>query len=624
MAVRRLPSLHAQWNAYKGTDFIQYNVYVREHRAVYDAREVQDTTISGCVTDSMRGLGREGDGREYPDESVGVWPGATNYVLNGSVENDTSDHSMAGTGNSHVRSTDVAKFGTYSLKKTFESGGTDYFGYATFTMASAVAHYATVWAYIPTSWDGGQLTSHLVSLTGVSGTTSADFNMALRDQWQKLTIGPFTPGGDLTGSFETYISSGGSPTVGRYFYLDAWQVEETRVTPFITTSGASASRANGRVQLPCERLNAADFGFAIRLRTNWSNSAEPLGGSSEVYVLDVRLDADNNLRLYYKENNNQWVLARRVDGLDYSVTVNDTIAVDQEITLVGYGRPTEIGLSVDGAAITTVSTPEVTDYELDLFDLGSLAGAQHAYADFFWGVFFSDVPSTADLATFVGFGNDAPAPEDLTSLIDAHPIMVWDARFSDQAIQVENDDWVNVAVIDDQGQTSFDYLSPSSGQDYEFTVTVTANVFGDIIESDKQTPVHDSVTFTSWVLQEVDDENPRFSQVSAGGAEVSVEQEIAFVRPRGRTAPTAQIGEFEASTITFSGVPLYHATERTEWNQVIDMVRRQRTHASVYLLRAPHRPERWYVQLDPLARADDIPVGSLSVNFRQVHYSESV
>lgn len=615
MAVRRPPSLLATWDPYAGSDFVQYNVYVRERRAVYDARETVAASVDGCVTDALRGLGAEGDDRAYPDDSVGAWPSTTNYVSNPGAESDLTGHTAGG--NSHARSTEQVKFGSYSVKKTYNPGGTAYFGTVTFTVNAAGVHYAHLWGWIPTSWDGGTLGAHLINLSAVSGTTSANFNMATRDAWQQLTIGPFTLSTDLAGSIETYITSGSTPTAGSYFYLDAWQVEKTRVTPY-----AASSRANGRIQIPTDVLSAVVGGVSLRARLSWGNSTEP---ASSMVFLDYRDDASNYLKLEYDGTANAWKLTRCVAGTTSTVSVADTVATDDKVLLTAYWDTTTIGLAVDAGSISTAAAAsDEVEFATALADLGSLAGASHAYADLFWAVFFHDAPSAADVTALHGYGDDAPAPEDLRDLSSARPVAIWDARNPEQVTQVERDAWVNVVTVTDQGTPSYAYESPASGQNYEFAVTVTANVFGDIIEGEKPTAVHDSVTFDDWYLQEVGIDGPHFAYLSSGSASVEVRQEISYVRPRGRVAPSAQIGEYEARRVTLSGVPRYHESERAEWERLYDLVRRQRTTGAVLLLRPPHVPERYFGQVDPTSRSDTVPSYGFRLDLQEVHYDEAV
>src|SRR5690606_30147131 len=109
------------------------------------------------------------------------------------------------------------------------------------------------------------------------------------------------------------------------------------------------------------------------------------------------------------------------------------------------------------------------------------------------------------VATLHGYGDDVPAPEDLRDVAGAVPTLIWDARSPEAALAVEYADWVNVASLDDAASPQYTYDRVASGREYEFAVTVTANVFGDVLESDKQSPpVTGSVNLDAWYLQEVD------------------------------------------------------------------------------------------------------------------------
>jgi hypothetical protein len=77
--------------------------------------------------------------------------------------------------------------------------------------------------------------------TSATGTLTGSADMSLRNQWQRITAGPFTPdASDLVGTFN--ISTTGTPTAGRTVLLDGVQVEVgSAATDFINTDGAAAN-----------------------------------------------------------------------------------------------------------------------------------------------------------------------------------------------------------------------------------------------------------------------------------------------------------------------------------------------------------------------------------------------
>lgn len=138
----------------------------------------------------------------------------TNLVTNPSFETNTTGWAGAA-GAAIAQSTDVARFGTHSLKATLTATGT--VAYA--ITLTAAAHMQSVYLFIPSSLVG--LTALSVAFAGFTagtGTASAAADLTLRDQWQRVEVGPFTPdAGDLTGTLLITATLAG---VGGALYLD--------------------------------------------------------------------------------------------------------------------------------------------------------------------------------------------------------------------------------------------------------------------------------------------------------------------------------------------------------------------------------------------------------------------
>lgn len=192
---------------------------------------------------------------------------ATNLIKNPSFETVTNGWTTAGT-NTIARSTTQQWVGAYSLACTYVDNITLASHAITLT---AAAHYAQIQIYIPTAYPGTQVALKMIGFTSATGTITANADMTLRDQWQLVVCGPFTPdAGDLTGSVR--VQETGTPGAGT-LYIDAAQCELTQQTtyldgdmdggywwtgtPHASTSARDAQEASGGVLLNL----STDIGF---------------------------------------------------------------------------------------------------------------------------------------------------------------------------------------------------------------------------------------------------------------------------------------------------------------------------------------------------------------------------
>lgn len=175
---------------------------------------------------------------------IGRPTGATNIVTNGGIETNTTGWAASGT-NTIARSTEQAHSGAASLKITYSNSVTPMAVFEPPLVITDALHTFSYWVYVPTAWDGGQIKiRHLTTIGGFTGSTATDeqyANMALVDQWQRISCVVDPDAGDLSGRLDVCTAS--APTAGRFIYVDDAQVELGSVaTPYIATDGASASR----------------------------------------------------------------------------------------------------------------------------------------------------------------------------------------------------------------------------------------------------------------------------------------------------------------------------------------------------------------------------------------------
>lgn len=193
------------------------------------------------------------------DWKVIIPTGTINLHTNPSIEEDASGWTAGGT-NTVAQSSTESKFGSYSLLCTYA----DDLLLADYSLTlTAVEHTFSVWVYIPSNYDGTQVSLRQEGFTASTGDTSVNADMTDTDAWQRIDL-TFTPdAGDLAGFFR--VRDTGAPTVGRFIYIDACQAEaQSTVTTYcdgelegcewngaqhLSTSSRSAlSRAGGTVQ----------------------------------------------------------------------------------------------------------------------------------------------------------------------------------------------------------------------------------------------------------------------------------------------------------------------------------------------------------------------------------------
>ena len=119
-----------------------------------------------------------------------------NLEPNPSFEHGTTGWATLGT-NTIAQSSERSKYGTYSLKCTYQDNVN--LAYDTITLTAA-AHSTSFWVYIPSDYDGTQLSLIMNAFTGATGTTTVNADMTKTDQWQLLQApNVVIDAGDLNG-----------------------------------------------------------------------------------------------------------------------------------------------------------------------------------------------------------------------------------------------------------------------------------------------------------------------------------------------------------------------------------------------------------------------------------------
>ncbi len=235
---------------------------------------------------------------------------ATNKVTNPSFETNTTTWANDGT-NTIARSTDQSRFGSYSLKCTYQDhANLAYYNPITLT---AVAHTFSAWLWIPSNFDGTNIQLEFIGFVGIAGGGAVNADMAKRDRWQRVETTGTPAGGDLAGLL--LIRTTGAPTAGRFIYVDGVQCEALGVATsyvdgtlgygYVWTGAAHAStstRAVSWLNLALRGGMVSDqdtLSFRVVCQAPYDHDATWLSGANS-YIWDLRgADDDNRIILRY-------------------------------------------------------------------------------------------------------------------------------------------------------------------------------------------------------------------------------------------------------------------------------------------------------------------------------------
>ncbi len=388
-------------------------------------------TLSGNeITDATRAAALQGDGRAA-DGSMGVWEATTNLCTNGGFETNTTGWT-ASSGLTLTRSTERSKFGSASLRcEVGVMPGTGMFVYnATLTAAQ---HFGSAWVYIPTAYDGGPLFLTFTNFTSpTAGGTSSPADMALRDQWQRLTC-TITPAADLIGDMRLFYT-GAAPSTGVVVYLDGAQIEARGgPTPYVHTNGTFATRSNASIEAPATALDTTQAWVAARVRPGWAYNA--WAGQTDRYprIMDYGVDGDNGFHLFYNTMTgspdiNKWAFKLEVLASHSEVfSPVSTHAAGDVLTVIGAMTAEEIMVSVDGAEFTraarVMGIPDLSAVSTFLIGRKSWFNLNHLNGEFLWLACGTGTLTDEDAAAIHAFGNDDPPIQ----LLPGTPTFMWTA-----------------------------------------------------------------------------------------------------------------------------------------------------------------------------------------------------
>lgn len=182
--------------------------------------------------------------------------------------------------------------------------------------------------------------------------------------------------------------------------------------------------------------------------------------------------------------------------------------------------------------------------------------------------------------------------------------------------------WERIAMLTSQAETAYSDYAVASRVVYEYAVTQSANVSGDILESTKQTPpVTGRVAFDWTYGHEVGFPDNWLCYFNLD-QNVDVNQDVEFRTAWGRSAPTAFVGELDADAIQISGLP--DIQRGAVWSALRSMATRQVVAASPFCFRIGVSGERWFAAIASLGKRSGERQYEAGLTLRQVYYEEAV
>jgi len=182
--------------------------------------------------------------------------------------------------------------------------------------------------------------------------------------------------------------------------------------------------------------------------------------------------------------------------------------------------------------------------------------------------------------------------------------------------------YVRIAALADIDATAFSDHHTGSGISHEYAVTWTANVSGDLLESDEQEPPGTGVV--SWRGAYLHDpaDSDVYTQLLVREISVDQQQEQSVLRARGRREDTVFVGEGFARLYEVTPVT-ERIQERGAWERLRGMLDRQFTGAS-YCLRIAYSGDVVFGTLEALRVQDRTALNEPAFRFRETHFEEAV
>jgi hypothetical protein len=253
--------------------------------------------------------------------------------------------------------------------------------------------------------------------TDATTTDGAQSVFTATGTWQLLTPAAVNVAATKTGN-QLIIMARVNGTRADAFWVAHAMLETGFVAgaPYVATfGGTTATHAAGRVQVPAQLVGATRGWFAVRRRMG---NASTVGagqqnsvwwGSGSVYIA------------LYNSNANFYM-----DNSDNSASVVQAYVAGDELTIIGFWTPTQIGISINGGAFVTASTSAPPNPVQTLIDIGrdTVSASNWMEGDLAWFACGTGTPTNADAAAIHANGHVDPVLDALPAAATA----MWPAQ----------------------------------------------------------------------------------------------------------------------------------------------------------------------------------------------------
>jgi hypothetical protein len=167
----------------------------------------------------------------------------------------------------------------------------------------------------------------------------------------------------------------------------------------------------------------------VRLRPRWAYTAAPTNPT----ILRVYASAGNYLELFYDSSANRWTLRRWQAGSGTDATVAGSHIENQDVTIGWWMTGSQLGISLDGGALTVVSNSRVPSGLSEGTDAEIGNGTNPSNCNIHWLLTNVDSPGETDFNRWVAkmheLGNYDPNWDDLPyGARFAQPCFLWWGR----------------------------------------------------------------------------------------------------------------------------------------------------------------------------------------------------
>jgi hypothetical protein len=397
----------------------------------------EDLAITNGITDALRAVGTEGDGRAA-EGTVGVWEATTNIALQSNVFDNAAwvkDVTLTVTPNSIL---DPGGVNVAADLATWTSGTT--FLRQRITVTASTSYTVSFWVKRGSATDLKYSVFDVTNASDIVAPTSY-YSQTSATVWKRIEVTFTTPAGCT--SIDIFPLKNPGVTGTAYF---AWAQLEAHgiATPYVATAGSSATRAAASVvgktkaqdggpgnPISDRAEGAIDYGpidpakgwFAISFRPSWPATADPIGGNGRVYLLSWRLDATHRISVFFDPADDKFKLEYQ-NGIATTVSSPaQTFAKGDLVTLVAEWGPI-LGIAVNQGPLTTTSYSNVfLDLSYATYQLGSSQGANQLNGEIHWVAFGLGTLTDHDVTVVYDSGNhDEFRLSDLMALEDPAPL----------------------------------------------------------------------------------------------------------------------------------------------------------------------------------------------------------